>query len=81
MIHFEITTRIAEEQHRDRMAAAEQHRMVKACRPRMAVSRRAARPIGHALVRLGATLLRYGNVEQPADTRPYTVSARSIQLN
>ena len=81
MIHLVITTWMAEEQHRDRIAAAEQHRMVMACCRRLAVARRAARPIGHALARLGAALLRYGRVEPPADTRPYTVSARSIQLN
>jgi hypothetical protein len=81
MIHFEITTRLAQEQHRDRIAAAEQRRLVAACRPQLAVSRRAARPIGRALVRLGATLLRYGRVEAPAATQPYRASARSIRLN
>ena len=81
MIHFEMSTRIAQEQHRDRIAAAEQHRLVAACRPHLAVARRAARPLGRALVRLGATLLRYGRVESPADIQPYRASARSIQLN
>jgi hypothetical protein len=81
MIHFEITTRIAKEQHKDRIAAAEQHRLISACRPRLAVSRRAARPLGRALIRLGATLLRYGREDSPADIQPYRASVRSIQLN
>jgi hypothetical protein len=81
MIHFEITTRIAKEQFQDRIAAAEQHRLAVACRPRLAVARRAARPLGRALMRLGATLLRYGRVESPAEIQPYRASARSIQLN
>ena len=81
MFSFEITTRIAQEQHRDRIAAAEQHRLVAACCPHIAVSRRAARPIGRALVRLGATLLRYGRAEAAEATRPYRASARSIRLN
>jgi hypothetical protein len=81
MVHFEITTRIAQEQHRDRIAAAERRRMVAACQPALAVSRLAARPLGRALMRLGATLLRYGRVEAPAETRPYRASARSIRLN
>jgi hypothetical protein len=81
MIHFEISTRIAKEQHQDRMAAAEQHRLAAACRPHLAVSRRAARPIGRALVRLGATLLRYGRAESPVEMQPYHASAGSIQLN
>jgi hypothetical protein len=81
MIHFETSTRIAHEQHRDRIAAAEQRRLVAACGPQLAVSRRAARPLGHALMRLGATLLRYGRVESPADIQPYRTSAHSIRLN
>jgi hypothetical protein len=81
MIHIEIVTRIAQEQHRDRIAAAEQHRLAAACRPRLAVARRAARPIGRALVRLGATLLRYGRAEAPAETQLYRATARSIRLN
>jgi hypothetical protein len=81
MIHFEISSKFAQEQHRDRIAAAEQHRLAAACRPRLAVSRRAARPIGRALMHLGATLLRYGRVEAPAEIQPYHASARSIQLN
>ena len=81
MVHFEITTRMAAEQHRDRIAAAEQHRLVRACAPRLAVARRAARPIGRALVRLGATLLRYGRVESPAATQAYRATTRSIRLN
>jgi hypothetical protein len=81
MFSYEITTRIAQEQHRDRMAAAEQHRLVAACCPYIAVSRRAARPLGRALVRLGATLLHYGRVDAPADTQPYRASVRSIRLN
>ena len=81
MVHFEITTRVAKEQLQDRIAAAEQHRLAAACAPRLAVSRRAARPIGRALMRLGATLLRYGRVESPAEIQPYHASAHSIQLN
>ena len=81
MFSYEMSTRIAQEQYLDRVAAAEQHRLAAACCPNIAVSRLAARPLGRALMRLGATLLRYGRVEAPIDTRPYHASVRSIRLN
>ena len=81
MIHFEISSRMAHEQRRDKLAQAEQHRQLAACNTQIALTRRAARPLGRALMSIGATLLRYGRVESPEATRPYQASASSIQWN
>ena len=43
--------------------------------------RRAARPLGRALLGAGAWLLRYGRVEQSLSLRTYQPSARSFDLN
>jgi hypothetical protein len=68
MIHFEITTRMANERRRDWLAKAEQHRQIVACGPQITLVRQVARPIGRALMMLGATLLRYGRTESPVAT-------------
>ncbi len=82
MLHLELSTEIVREQHRDRIAAAEQRRRIaELCGPRLALSRRVASPLGRALVRLGASLLRYSHAERPEITRRYWASARSIKLN
>jgi hypothetical protein len=81
MVHFEITTRLADEQRRDWLAKAEQRRLVAACGPQITLARRVARPIGRALMVLGATLLRYGRADTPETARPYRASASSIRLN
>jgi hypothetical protein len=81
MVHFEITTRVADERRRDWLAMAEQHRQIVACGPQITLARRVARPIGRALMVLGATLLRYGRADTPETARPYRASASSIRLN
>jgi hypothetical protein len=82
MLHVEMTMQVQQEQRRDWLAAAEQRRQAAIVGgPRAALSRRVAAPLGAALVRLGARLLRYGRAEAPTVTRPYRASARSIRLN
>jgi hypothetical protein len=81
MIQLDISARVANEQRRDLLADAERRRQLAACEPVMPLARRAARPLGRALVRLGTTLLHYGRDESPADIQPYRASAHSIQLN
>jgi hypothetical protein len=83
MLHVEMTMQVRQEQRRDWLAAAEQRRRAAAvCGPRAALSRRVAAPLGRALMRLGASLLRYGHAEAPAaTTRPYHASTRSIRMN
>ena len=81
MLHQELSVQIAAEQRRDLLAAAEHSRLVAAaCGPRLPLSRRVAGPLGRALMRVGAGLLRYGRAGAPT-TRPYRASARSIKLN
>jgi hypothetical protein len=82
MLHLELARLVSQEQRRDWLAAAERNRYIAAaCGPRAAWPRRMAAPLGRALVRLGAGLLRYGHAEAPAITQPYRASSRSIRLN
>jgi hypothetical protein len=48
---------------------------------RPSLARRAARPLGQALLRLGAGLLRYGQAEQPVAANSYRSSVGSIEWN
>ena len=79
--NIEIAERYAREQHREQIAIAEHSRIVAACGQPLAIMRRAARPLGHALFQLGAWLLRYGKAESPVTMRVYRPSERSIKLN
>jgi hypothetical protein len=73
---------VAQERYDDMVRQAARRRLAARVRPpALALSRRAARPLGRALLRLGAGLLRYGQVEQPAATRPYRPPVRSVELN
>ncbi|MFL5803329.1 MAG: hypothetical protein ACJ8CR_16510 [Roseiflexaceae bacterium] len=82
MLHVEMTMQVQQEQRRDWLAAAERRRQTAIVSgARVALSRRVAAPLGAALVRLGARLLRYARAEAPTATRPYRASARSIRLN
>ena len=74
--------RIARERYQDLLREAELDRLAsRACQGQLSLPRRAARPIGRVLLRLGIGLLRYGLVETPMTTRPYHPSARSIEMN
>jgi len=74
--------RIARERYQDLLREAERNRLAsRARKDQLTLPRRAARPIGRVLLRLGASLLRYGLVETPTTTRPYHPSARSIEMN
>ena len=82
MFHVQLTEQISIEQRRDFLAAAERDRQAAVlAAPRDALTRRAATPIGRALVHVGARLLRYGRAEAPVVTRPYRASTRSIRMN
>jgi hypothetical protein len=48
---------------------------------RQSLARRAARPLGQALLRLGAGLLRYGQAGQPSAANAYRTSVGSIEWN
>jgi hypothetical protein len=73
---------VAQERYRDALRQAERRRRAALGHPsRLALTRRAARPLGRVLLRLGVSLLRYGQVEPPSATRPYHPSVRSIKLN
>jgi hypothetical protein len=70
MLHPELSTRYAREQYQDTLREATRNRMAfLASQGRLTLRRRAARTLGHALLRLGASLLRYGLVESPVPTR------------
>jgi hypothetical protein len=71
----------AREQYRDYLATAEHDRLVLSCERPLALSRRAARPLGRALFNIGAWLLRYGKDERTTVLRAYRASVRSIKLN
>jgi len=77
----QIQVDYAREQYRDYLATAEHERLVRSCARPLALSRRAARPLGRALFNLGAWLLRYGKEERSTTLRAYRASARSIKLN
>jgi hypothetical protein len=77
-----LTAPLARERYQELLKDAEQRRLVARARQnQLTLTRRAARPLGHALLRLGASLLRYGLVDQPASRRVYRTSVRSIKLN
>jgi hypothetical protein len=71
----------ARDRRHDYLAAVEHDALIAACGRPLALTRRAARPLGHALFKLGAWLLRYGKAESPATLSVYRPSARSIKLN
>ena len=79
MSPIELNARCAYEHRRDLLAAAEHDRIVAACTGGLPLTRRMARPLGHALFRLGAWLLRYGKAEHA--TQLYRSSVGSIELN
>jgi hypothetical protein len=73
---------MAREQYQDQCRRAARSRLAaRAGRAQLPLLRRAARPLGHILLRLGTDLLRYGQVEPPIPTRIYQSSIRSIELN
>jgi hypothetical protein len=77
-----LGARLARERYQDMLRQAEQRRLIaRARQSHLTLTRRAARPLGHALLRLGAGLLRYGLADQPAATRAYRPSVGSIKLN
>ena len=77
----ELRADYAREQYRDYLATAEHDRLAQAWERPLALSRRAARPLGRALFNIGAWLLRYGKDEPTTALRAYRASARSIKLN
>jgi hypothetical protein len=77
----ELRVDYAREQYRDYLAAAEHARLVRSCERPLALSRRAARPLGRALFQLGTWLLCYGKDERTTALRTYRASGRSIKLN
>ena len=64
--NLEMQAQYVRELRRDQLAAAERDRQILACGRPLALSRRAARPLGRALSSLGAWLLRYGKDERAA---------------
>jgi hypothetical protein len=77
-----FNARLARERYQDLLREAERNRLASRARQgQLTLPRRAARPIGRVLLRLGASLLRYGLVEAPTTTRPYHPSVRSIEMN
>jgi hypothetical protein len=80
--HPELSARYAREQYLDNCRNAARRRLVARAEGRKpSLARRAARPLGQALLRLGAGLLRYGQAEQPATANRYRRSAGPIELN
>jgi hypothetical protein len=77
----EIQAAYAREVQRDYLAAAEHERVLRACGRPLALTRRAARPLGRALFSLGAWLLRYGKDERVVTMQAYSRSVRSIEMN
>jgi hypothetical protein len=77
-----LNAQLARERYQDNIRQATQNRLLARARQgQLTLPRRAARPLGRALLRLGAFLLRYGLVEPDAGIRPYRPSVRSIKLN
>jgi hypothetical protein len=72
---------VVRQQQRDRQAEAERRRLLNRCRARPALTRRAAAPLGRALIYVGARLLRYGRTGEIGATAPYRAPSRSIGLN
>ncbi|HEX5691380.1 MAG TPA: hypothetical protein VFX76_15300 [Roseiflexaceae bacterium] len=82
MLHTSLMADVAEAQRRDLLTAAERHRqVVKLYEGQPPLARRAATPLGRALIYLGAGLLRYGRAEKPSFTRRYRASSRSVGMN
>jgi hypothetical protein len=77
----DLIEQYARDRRREDLAAAEHDRLVAAYGRPLALTRRAARPLGQALFNLGAWLLRYGKVESPATLQAYRPANRSIELN
>ena len=77
----ELRADYARQQYREYLAAAEHDRLVVSLGRPLALSRLAARPLGHALFNLGAWLLRYGRNEPTTLLPTYRASARSVKLN
>jgi hypothetical protein len=71
----------ARDRRREYLAGVEHDSLIAACGRPLALTRRAARPLGHALFKLGAWLLHYGKAESPATLRVYRPSSHSIKLN
>jgi hypothetical protein len=73
---------LARERYQDMLREAEHNRLASRARQgQLTLPRRAARPIGRVLLRLGVSLLRYGLVETPTTTRPYHPSVSAIEMN
>ena len=72
----DLSTRYARERYQDVIAAAAHDRLVPASGRPLALTRRVARPLGRALVSLGAWLMRYGKVERATTMQVYSPSAR-----
>ena len=75
MWNYEFDAQVAFEHQRDLLAEAAHDRLVAdASSHRRSLPRRAAHPLGRALLRLGASLLRYSQETAPvlaqADCRP-----------
>jgi hypothetical protein len=79
--NLEVQAQYMREMRRDQLAAADRDRQILACGRPLALTRRAARPLGRALFSLGAWLLRYGKDERAAALGAYRPSARSVKLN
>jgi hypothetical protein len=82
MLHSELGASMAREQYQDQRRRAAQRQLAAQAGPaRLPLLRRVARPLGHLLLRLGASLLHYGGAESPLLTQAYRPSVRSIELN
>ena len=82
MWHPEFHVLIKHEHYRDRRATAEHIRLVTALRPsRDGFARVTAGLMGHALLRLGLALLRYGRVESVVTLQEPRPAASGIKLN
>ena len=82
MLNPEFHVQVKLEQLRDYLATAERDHLAAQLRaPQLVLTRRAARPLGHALLRLGALLLRYSRIESSTAILEYGPPARSARLN
>ncbi|GAB4108852.1 MAG: hypothetical protein OHK0022_61010 [Roseiflexaceae bacterium] len=75
----ELLTDLMLEQHRSRIAEAQQARLAQRAACGQTLARRLARPLGRALLNMGARLLVYARPE-PVEPQPgYPI--RSVRLN
>ena len=82
MLNPEFHVQVKLEQFRDYLATAERDHLAARLRtPQLILTRRAARPLGHVLLRLGTLLLRYGRIESSTSIFDYGPPARSARLN